>query len=198
MRRKLLSEILGVRARVDVLRGLFRLPDAYSGSGRSIARMAGLDHRAAQRALDDLVSSGLVRVRVAPAANFYSVNLEHPLYPALKAAFDAEARYPEQLQRAVARGIEEHRLPVRKAYLYGSVARGEEDSRSDVDIAVVVETDGDSVRSGLEDLAEQLRARFGTNFHFMIATRPLDEMARNDAQGGALWAQIAAEAVEFV
>ena len=105
---------------------------------------------------------------------------------------------PEQLQRAVACGIEEHRLPVRKADLYGSVARGEDDPRSDVDIAVVVETDGDSVRSGLEDLAEELQASFGTNFHFMIATRPLDEMARKDDQGGALWAQIAAEAVEFV
>jgi predicted nucleotidyltransferase len=98
----------------------------------------------------------------------------------------------------VARGIEEHRLPVRKAYLYGIVARGEDDPRSDVDVAVVVETDGDSVRSGLEDLAEELRASFGTNFHFMIATRPLDEMARKDEQGGALWAQIAAEAVEFM
>ena len=87
---------------------------------------------------------------------------------------------------------------MRKAYLYGSVARGEDDPRSDVDIAVVVETDGDSVRSGFEGLAEELQARFGTNFHFMIATRPLDEMARSGAQGGALWAQIAAEAVEFV
>ena len=86
---------------------------------------------------------------------------------------------------------------MRKAYLYGSVARGEDDPRSDVDIAVVVETDGDSVRSGFEGLAEELQARFGTNFHFMIATRPLDEMARSGAQGGVLWAQIAAEAVEF-
>jgi predicted nucleotidyltransferase len=199
MRRKLLTKILGVRGRVDALRGLLRLPEAYSGSARSISRMAGLDHRVGQRALDDLVTAGLVRVRVTPAANLYSLNTAHPLYRPLKAAFEAEARYTDDIRRAVARGFQDHQLSVRNAYLYGSFARGEDDARSDIDVAVVVDpSQEERVRAALEELAEELRARFGTDFHFVVASRPLVEMARSEERDGALWPQVAAEAIELV
>jgi len=102
-----------VRGRVDVLRGLVGLPQSYSGSARSISRMAGIDHRVGQLALDDLASTRLVRVRATPAANFFSVDAGHPLYASLRAVFEAEAEYTREIQHAVVRGFEEHHLPVR-------------------------------------------------------------------------------------
>jgi len=54
------------------------------------------------------------------------------------------------------------------------------------------------VRAAFEDLAEELSARFGTRFHFMVATRPLEEMVRSEEYEGGLWARIAAESVEMV
>lgn len=182
-----------------MLRGLLRLPEAYSGSARSIARMAGLDHRVGQRALDELVATGLVRVRLTPAANLHSLNNAHLLYRPLKAAFEAEARFAAEIERTVARGFEDHQLSVRKAYLYGSFARGEDDARSDIDVAVVVDPDDEGrARAELADLAEELRSRFGTDFHFVVASRPLDEMARSNDQEGGVWPQVAADAIELV
>ncbi len=199
MRRTLLTDVLGVKGRVQVLRGLFRLPGAYSGSARSIARVARVDHRVGQRALDDLVLAGLVRVRITPAANFFNLNTGHPLYTALKAAFEAEAEYADDIMRAISRGFTEHQLPVRKAYLYGSFARGDDDAHSDIDIAVVAEPNSEErLQAGLEDLAEELRERFGTGFHFVAASRPLDEMVQSERSKEALWHQIAAEAIELV
>jgi len=199
VRRRLLTEILGVRGRIDVLRGLVGLPQSYSGSARNISRMAGIDHRVGQRALDDLASTGLVRVRATPAANFFSVNAGHPLYASLKAVFEAEAGYTKEIQDAIVRGFEEHHLPVRNAYLYGSLARGDDDPRSDIDIVVVSDSGNEErVRAAFDDLAEELSARFGTRFHFMVATRPLEEMVRSEEYEGGLWARIAAESVEMV
>ena len=194
--RKLLTEILGVRGRVDVLRGLMRLSDRYSGSARNIARMAGMNHRVAQRALDELVSTGLVHVRLTPGANLFSLNADNMLYEPLKAIFRAEAGYLEEVGHGVRQSLRDHGLPVRKAYLYGSVARGEESPDSDVDVALVIDgSDEDLVRAELDAVAEDLRVRFGTDFHFIVATRPIDQMARRRVSGG-LWRSIAAEGVE--
>ncbi len=196
MGRKFLTEILGVRGRVDVLRGLMRLSDRYSGSARSIARMAGMNHRVAQRALDELVTAGLVHVRLTPGANLYSLNAGHMLYEPLRAIFQAEARYLEEVAHGVSQSLSDHGLPVRKAYLYGSVARGEDSPSSDVDVALVIDgSDEELVRAGLDAVAEDLRDRFGTDFHFMVATRPIDQMARRRVSGD-LWRSIAAEGVE--
>jgi DNA-binding transcriptional ArsR family regulator len=118
-------------------------------SGRALARMTGLSQPSAQRALVRLREAGLVLTESAPPALLYRANRDHLALPAISELLRLDERLRERLAKQVTRWAVR---PV-SVVLYGSVARGEAGTGSDVDVLVVRP---DAVSAGDPVWAEQL------------------------------------------
>jgi predicted nucleotidyltransferase len=103
-------------------------------TGRQVARLAGTGTPANIRlALLRLVEIGLVSATPAPHATMYLANRSHILWPAAELAMNAR----QELNRRIA-SFAAASAPVGVTVaLFGSVARGESNKTSDVDLLVV-------------------------------------------------------------
>lgn len=130
-----LSHLLGNEGAIRLLRVLI----AHGGplSVAQLARDCGLTNQGTRQTLNSLVSQRLVKVFGQSRSQVFAVDLQHPLSQGLKGLFSHEqCRWDGLLQ--VLRGILQPMNEVEAAWYYGSVARGEDAPRSDLDIAIVV------------------------------------------------------------
>lgn len=152
-----LDELLGTRALVRVLRVL-------AGHGGSlavadIARRARLtlpSVRAALRRLLDLeVATGIGAGR----SMVCGLRQEHPLVPVLVSLFRAEQEQATAVLGAVREAAGRLDPAPWAVWLYGSVARGEDDAASDIDIALVtVAPEPGTQADALRDAVSRTRA----------------------------------------
>lgn len=116
----------------DVLTVLARAEAEFTG--RAVHRLLGrASERGVRNALERLVRQGVVISRRAGASKLYRLNADHLAAPAVKAL----ATLREELLRRLARTVAEWDAPPAQAVLFGSVARGDADEGSDLDILVV-------------------------------------------------------------
>jgi predicted nucleotidyltransferase len=120
---------------VRILRVLSRQEVGMTAS--VIAKRAALGRSGAGRALERLVSAGVVEVLGAGQRPQYHLAEQHQLALAIRQLFEREASRIDgflELVRAACRRMR----PVPKAvWLLGSVARGQDEPPSDVDLAIV-------------------------------------------------------------
>lgn len=102
-------------------------------SGREVARRAGRSNTGVQHVLDRLVEHGLVDRLVAGRTFLYTLNRNHLLAPVVEQM--AEGR--NELIRRLRNEIASWRTPPVHASLFGSAARGDGDTGSDIDLFVV-------------------------------------------------------------
>ena len=103
-------------------------------TGRQVAELAGeSSHPSTLRALLRLAAQGLVLVEPAGRANLYRLNRDHLLVPALLEIASADTL----LRSRLADSISSWQVPALHASLYGSVARGDASTTSDLDVLVV-------------------------------------------------------------
>jgi predicted nucleotidyltransferase len=133
-------------------------------SGRELARRA--RHGSTEgirRAADRLVGEGIVARRSVGGAHLYRLNREHIAAPWI----EAMATLPEQLIDRLRSMIDEWDEPARLAFLFGSVARHEASSSSDLDVLVVrrgsCDADSDAWRSQLVVLQQAATALTGND-----------------------------------
>jgi len=86
-----------------------------------------------QRELESLVAAGLLLRRQDGRRTYFKANADSPLFPELHGLFDKTTGLVPALKSALTR----FDARIQLAFLYGSVARGEEHSASDVDLMVV-------------------------------------------------------------
>jgi DNA-binding transcriptional ArsR family regulator len=134
---------------------------ALSGStaqrtGRELARLSGRSVTGAQHALDRLVDEGLVHRAEAGRSFLYTLNREHLLAPAVEVMAAARWKLVESLRELIGGW----KSPTFHASLFGSAARGDGNSASDIDLFVVRRTEIDSEDGGwsrqLDELADQV------------------------------------------
>lgn len=102
-------------------------------TGRRVAELAGANHTSTLRALNRLVTEGVVLVEPAGRANLYRLNRSHALAPLILAAVNVTA----DIQRRLTDQINDWAIPCVHAALYRSLARGEAGPQSDIDVLVV-------------------------------------------------------------
>jgi predicted nucleotidyltransferase len=148
-----LTALLGSVGHVRVLRELAmnRAPE----SAPQLAAAAGLTPQGTRGVLDVLVRQRLVKALGSGRAQLYELNASHPLASSLAALFHDEQDRWDALMRSI-RDVLDREGGVSAAWLYGSVARGEDAPDSDVDIALVVRSQAvaDQVREALMPLED--------------------------------------------
>lgn len=106
--------------------------------------------------LDRLVEEGLVHRAEAGRSFLYTLNREHLLAPAVEVMAEARWKLVESLRELIG-GWES---PTFHASLFGSAARGDGNSTSDIDLLVVRRTEIDSEDGAwsrqLDELADQV------------------------------------------
>jgi len=149
----------GVDADVLVVLAGSTLPQ----SGRELARRAGRSNTGVQHVLDRLVEHGLVNRAEAGRIFLYTLNRNHLLAPAVEQMAGARAELVQRIRDEVGSWW----LPPVHASLFGSAARGDGDTGSDIDLFVVrpggTEPDEPPWREQIDRLAEAVRGWTGNN-----------------------------------
>lgn len=131
---------------------LFGAPDE-SFYIREIARQIETSVGTVQRELTLLAEVGLVNRSQRGNQVFYQVNQEHPDYPELRALLAKTLGVFQLLKNAL--------VPLKSridfAFVYGSVARGEDKATSDIDLMVIGVVSLDDVLDAVGPLEKQLR-----------------------------------------
>jgi predicted nucleotidyltransferase len=169
-----LAELLSSRARAEIFRLLF------GGTGeelhvREIERRSGLNDSTLRQELRKLVRLELVQSRRDSNRVYYRAKTESPLYPEIRNLVLKTSGLSDVLKVA----LTDKRIHV--AFVFGSVARGEETATSDVDLMVIGQLglrDLSRLLSGIEEKIgrevnphvlreEEFRKRIRANEHFV-------------------------------
>ncbi|MGH3102606.1 MAG: nucleotidyltransferase domain-containing protein [Gaiellaceae bacterium] len=125
-------------------------------TGREVARLVRAGSQpAVNAALRRLAEEGVVRAEEAGNAYLYTLNREHLAAPALELLADIRS----ELERRLRAEIAEWEITPAHVSIFGSAARGDGDTRSDIDIFVVRPTDVSEDDSGWREQLDRLSDR---------------------------------------
>jgi predicted nucleotidyltransferase len=189
-----LTEILGSVACVRTLRELMRHGGELSAP--TLVLRTGLAKRSVQTALATLESMEVIDALGFTRGRLFRARRAHPLAGALDRLFDAE----EDRFNAVLEAVREaagHCQGLLAVWIYGSVARGEDRARSDLDIAVVAEP------AALSEVQETMRDRLidaGSRLAFTPSVVAIDtkDVLRLAAANDPWWKDINRDAMTIV
>jgi predicted nucleotidyltransferase len=187
-----LDDLLGNPIRIRVLRVLTRFPEK-GFTGRELARICGASPSQTNAALESLRDSGVVFREVSGRSHVWQLAREHVLRDALVGVFRAEADLSRILKLEVESLI--RALPIQRAFLYGSVVRGEGRPTSDVDLFVEVKsgTEKETVENALSAASARFALRFGNPLSALVLDRA---QMRHPANPGLI-SQVLNEGVEL-
>jgi predicted nucleotidyltransferase len=132
--RQPLNAIFAAEANVRVLRVLVEHGDVLTAP--EVAGRARVTVQHARVVLADLAAVGVGEEVGAGRYRSYRARPAYPLYPALRALFEAERERFEGVLAGIREAAQALEPRPRGVWLYGSVARGEDRVGSDVDVAV--------------------------------------------------------------
>jgi predicted nucleotidyltransferase len=187
-----LDDILGSRIQVRVLRVLART-ESRGLTGRDLARMCASSASQTTSALRKLEEAGLVTRDIAGRSYVWRLAERHSLIPVLKSLFRDEAGSMGALKSEIRNLIRE--LPIRRAVLFGSVARGDEGPTSDVDLLLTVRSHSDKQR--VEETVSAASLRFATRFGNPLSALVLEESHLRSPTNPTLLSNIRREGVEL-
>jgi len=130
-----LGDALFSKCRQKVLAALFGSP-GRSFFANELIRMADCGTGAVQRELATLEQVGLVRVTRIGNQKHFQVNSSAPVFPALRDLVRQTWGLADTLRAALSRQSKH----ITAAFVFGSMARGDEQAHSDVDLLVLSDT----------------------------------------------------------
>lgn len=98
-----------------------------------VSRLTGTRQGVVQRELKTLTEAGILNSKKRGRQKFYSANRKNPIFQDLRNIVFKTFGVISQIQNA----LEAFRKQIRVAFVYGSFAKGEEDSSSDLDLFVI-------------------------------------------------------------
>lgn len=145
-------------------------------------------------ALATLAGIGIISSEGTGRARLYRLNDRHPLATSLEALFEQEALRYFNIRAVVTEVVSAVRPNVVAAWIYGSVARGEDRPDSDLDIAVV--TPSEKPESGLQEIREAL-VTHGEELGFnpSVVGLTLEDVARLSSARDPWWGGVEANAL---
>jgi DNA-binding transcriptional ArsR family regulator len=165
-----LAELLSSRVKAEVLRLLFGLT-ACELHVRELERQSGLSVSTVRQELRRLAGLGLVEARKDGNRTCYRANTQHPLYVDIRSLVLKTSGLADVLRQSL------QHAGIQVAFVFGSLASGVEQARSDVDLMIIGAASLRKVSPVLSGAAAQLGREI--NPHVMTP----DEFARRRGAG---------------
>jgi predicted nucleotidyltransferase len=127
-----LSDALFPKVRQVVLGILFCQPDTQFYTNE-IIRMSGTGNGAVQRELEKLTQAGVISLQVIGNKKLYQANRESPIFSELQGIAQKTFGIAEQIRESLSTVSNK----ILFAFIYGSVAKHEDTSSSDIDIIII-------------------------------------------------------------
>jgi predicted nucleotidyltransferase len=133
-------------------------------TGREVARLAGRSgHSGVLAVLNRLAEHGLVDRQEAGRSLLYTLNRDHLLAPAVQLLAGTRA----ELRLRIVHALEEWVISPLHVSMFGSAARGDGDTKSDIDLFTVrcegISVEDEQWRAQLDDLATHIRRWTGNH-----------------------------------
>ena len=158
-----LSEILSSRSRAAIFKLLFSGMEKELHV-REIQRRSTLNDSTIRQELRKLVRLDLVKGRKDSNRIYYRANKENPLYPELRNLVIKTTGVADVLREALRDGR------IQLAFVFGSIAGGEETAGSDVDLLVI----GEIGFRGLSELLSGVSAEIGREINPYVMKKDED------------------------
>ena len=126
-----LAELLSSKIRAEIFRILFGTRDGALHM-REIERRSGFTTGTVQQELKKLYRLDLVKKSRDGNRLYYNANKEHPLYPEIRNIVLKTVGLGDILREALKRSPS-----ITCAFVFGSIARGDENTQSDIDLMVI-------------------------------------------------------------
>ena len=168
--RTAIEDLLGNQIRVRLLRILTRFPDR-GFTGRELAQACHSSPSQTNQVLEWLRDSGLLFSELVGRAHVWRLETDHVLAAPFATLFRTERELLNGLTDELKALVDG--LPVRRATIFGSVARGDERMTSDIDLLVEVDSDRakEKVAVALSAASERFAKRFGNSLSAMVVAR---------------------------
>ncbi|MFZ1024294.1 MAG: nucleotidyltransferase domain-containing protein [Thermoplasmata archaeon] len=173
-----MDDLFGSPIRVRVLRELTRFPEK-GFTGRELARLCDSSPSQTNAALESLRDSGVAFREIAGRSHVWRLAPEHILRNVLVRMFRGEADSLKILKADIENVLRP--LPVKRAFLFGSVVRGDDRPTSDVDLFVLVgsEAEKEAVEIALSKASSRFALRFGNPLSSLVLDRSQTRHATN-------------------
>jgi predicted nucleotidyltransferase len=151
-----------------VLRVLWHYSNGITG--REISRLAGMNHRACQKALATLESIGIIERRRGGRDHLFTLNRTNILViDGVLPLLAVEEEFSKKAFAFLAQKLKKYCISI---ILFGSVARKDETVTSDFDLCLIVEKDQQTTTTSdvVHSIAGEFRRTFGGNIAPFIIT----------------------------
>ncbi|CAN7426881.1 nucleotidyltransferase domain-containing protein [Phyllobacterium sp. LjRoot231] len=154
-----ITYIFGVDSNVRVLRELVRHGGRLSSS--TISRQSGLSRTSVWLALQVLQNLNVVTSEGSDNTRLFKFNMDHFLADSIGLLFRTERDRFSSLLEAIKASTQTNSQWIRSLWMYGSVVRREDVPGSDIDVAVIVDSDHlaevvSTIRENLRQPSERL------------------------------------------
>ena len=169
--RNILDNVLNHAVKTGVLRILCERDIGWTG--RKLAKELKVSPTTANKFLKGLVEDGIIIAKNAGRAYLYSINQDNYVVRSiLKPFFEKEKDAYDNILSLIKRSLSGCGAKILSAAIFGSIARKEEVSGSDIDLVVIIENlkDKKSVERSLNDIARIMAQRFQTVISPCIVT----------------------------
>jgi len=157
----MLTKLFGSEARVKILE-LFALNAGCEFYLREIAQRTGLALRSVQRTVNGLTEIQILSREKRGNSVYFRLNIDNPIVADLKSILLKTVGLADLILMTLA-----GESGVDVAFVYGSVAKGEEVPTSDIDLAII----GDIQSRRLTDLVETLQHQTGREVNATVFSR---------------------------
>lgn len=158
---KVLDEVFSTWSNVAVLRVLNH--HALGLSGREVSRLAGMSPKNCMITLTGLENLGLANRIRGGRDHLFTLNREHFLVKeAIAQLFNTEERFKEAIYADIKKGLSKL---CNSIYVFGSVARREEDIDSDLDLCIIYDSEHkkEPLENAVYDLTFKVRRKYAVN-----------------------------------
>lgn len=154
-----LTALFGSQAKASVICELFgeNTDEIYISE---LVRRSGMAEQGVDQQLRNLLTLELVVTRTDASRRYYRANVNHPAYGALRELATSSVGLVPALRSAVSI------LGVECAFIFGSIARGEEHAQSDIDLMVIGYIPGPDLSGRLRGIMD----RFGRELNYCLYT----------------------------
>jgi predicted nucleotidyltransferase len=189
-----LDDIFGNRNSVRILRHMTLYPSPVI-TGRGLAKELGMSHATCIRSLNSLADAGVVTRKSIGRSSVYEIPRDSAAFiRLLQPVFAAEKGLLYDLEDILLKDI---KGKVQAAYLFGSVARGEDTVESDIDVMLVLQRGANKpqVEGTIEAnrKAAYVLYRAGIN----VIAYGYDEFRRMKAKGNPFIREVLSEGMLF-